>query len=532
MEIEITLKNYRCFPDTNPAKITLRDGFTSFVGVNNAGKSSILKFFYEFRPLFQMWGPNSGDLLVALQGRSVGYSPVPTVFDQAEFFSNTTAPRDMEIEIKLPGVEGTSKNADCPMANRTVITVRRPTNNWTAKIFTPNMAFPNMPFTFTGTEGVLFAADRPAVDLSKIFAAFKEISNAIYIGPFRNAVNVGSNDTYFDIQVGTGFIQTWKFYKSGNNKAQNEVCYKLTEDIRRIFRYEDLDISSSADDRSLHVRIDGRSFKLPEVGSGLTQFILVLATAAIKAPSYILIDEPELNLHPSLQLDFLTTLASYARCGILFATHSIGLARAASDWKYSVRQLQAGVSEVRELEGTPRLAEFLGELSFSSYKELGFEKILLVEGRTEVKTFQQFLRLLKKDHDVVLIPMGGNELINANSEAELAELTRISSKISAIIDSERSNANDPLSANRQRFAEACGRAKISCKVLDRRAVEQYLPERAIRKVYGPTYFALTPFQKRETLSPMWPKSENWRIAREMTLDELRATDLGQFLEKL
>jgi hypothetical protein len=33
MEIEITLKNYRCFPDTNPAKITLRDGFTSFVGV-------------------------------------------------------------------------------------------------------------------------------------------------------------------------------------------------------------------------------------------------------------------------------------------------------------------------------------------------------------------------------------------------------------------------------------------------------------------------------------------------------------------
>jgi ABC-type cobalamin/Fe3+-siderophores transport system ATPase subunit len=264
----------------------------------------------------------------------------------------------------------------------------------------------------------------------------------------------------------------------------------------------------------------------------LTQFILVLATAAIKAPSYILIDEPELNLHPSLQLDFLTTLASYARCGILFATHSIGLARAASDWKYSVRQLQAGVSEVRELEGTPRLAEFLGELSFSSYKELGFEKILLVEGRTEVKTFQQFLRLLKKDHDVVLIPMGGNELINANSEAELAELTRISSKISAIIDSERSNANDPLSANRQRFAEACGRAKISCKVLDRRAVEQYLPERAIRKVYGPTYFALTPFQKRETLSPMWPKSENWRIAREMTLDELRATDLGQFLEKL
>ena len=466
-----------------------------------------------------------------LQGRTVGYSTVPTVFDQAELFSNTNT-RDMEIEIKLPGVEGTSKNAACPIVNRVVLTVRRPTSNWTARLFASDKAFPNASFSFVGTEPILFANSQPVADLAELISAFKEISNAIYIGPFRNAINVGSNDTYFDIQIGTGFIQSWKFYKLGNNKAQNEACHKLTENIKRIFGFEDLDISSSADDRSLQLLVDGKSFKLPEVGSGLTQFILVLATVAIKNPSYILIDEPELNLHPSLQLDFLTTLASYAQIGILFGTHSIGLARVASDRIYSIRKLQAGVSEVRELEGIPHLAEFLGELSFSSYRELGFDKVLLVEGRTEVKTFQQFLRLLKKDHEIVLIPMGGNELINANSEPELAELTRISSKISAIIDSERSSANDPLPANRQRFAEACGKAKISCKVLDRRAVEQYLPERAIRKVYGPAYSALTPFQKCETLSPMWPKTENWRIAREMTIDELRVTDLGQFLEKL
>jgi predicted ATP-dependent endonuclease of OLD family len=268
------------------------------------------------------------------------------------------------------------------------------------------------------------------------------------------------------------------------------------------------------------------------VGSGLTQFILVLATAAIKSPSYILIDEPELNLHPSLQLDFLTTLASYASNGILFVTHSLGLARGAADRIYSVKKLAAGVSEVRDLEGTPRLAEFLGELSFSSYKELGFQRVLLVEGRTEVKTFQQLLRLLRKDHEVVLIPMGGSEMINAHSEAELIELTRISNKISVVIDSERSGAGAALSANRQSFIDTCKKAKIDCKVLDRRATENYLPQRAIQKVCGPTFSALTPFQKRDALSPMWPKNENWRIAREMSFDELQATDLGQFLQNL
>jgi AAA15 family ATPase/GTPase len=45
MDIEITLKNYRCFSEANPARFRLRDGFTAFIGLNNAGKSTVLKFF-------------------------------------------------------------------------------------------------------------------------------------------------------------------------------------------------------------------------------------------------------------------------------------------------------------------------------------------------------------------------------------------------------------------------------------------------------------------------------------------------------
>ena len=79
---------------------------------------------------------------------------------------------------------------------------------------------------------------------------------------------------------------------------------------------------------------------------------------AVRRPAYVLIDEPELNLHPSLQLDFLTTLAGYTSAGILFATHSLGLARAGAEQIYSVRREQQGVSDVRELEGTRNLPGF------------------------------------------------------------------------------------------------------------------------------------------------------------------------------
>src|SRR5205823_7052688 len=113
------------------------------------------------------------------------------------------------------------------------------------------------------------------------------------------------------------------------------------------------------------------------------QFIVTLANIAKGQPTYVLIDEPESNLHPSLQLDFLMTVGSYASEGVVFATHSIGLARASADRIYSVQKSADGTSPVSPLEKTSGLVEFLGELNFSGYRELGFSKILLVEGPTE-----------------------------------------------------------------------------------------------------------------------------------------------------
>src|SRR6266699_782491 len=54
MEIELTIKNYRCFSDEKPARILIKPGFTAFLGINNSGKSSLLRFFYEFRNLFNI----------------------------------------------------------------------------------------------------------------------------------------------------------------------------------------------------------------------------------------------------------------------------------------------------------------------------------------------------------------------------------------------------------------------------------------------------------------------------------------------
>lgn len=175
----------------------------------------------------------------------------------------------------------------------------------------------------------------------------------------------------------------------------------------------------------------------------------------------------------------------------------------------------------------------MGELSFSGYRELGFQKVLLVEGPTDATTVQQWLRLLGKDHTIVLLPLGGNTMINGNREAELSEVCRISTDVHALIDSERAAAGAPLASDRQGFTTTCAKLGIHCHVLDRRALENYLPDRAIKDVKGNAYSQLQPYDRLADVQNSWGKAENWRIARAMTEAELTATgDLGAFLQAL
>jgi hypothetical protein len=238
-----------------------------------------------------------------------------------------------------------------------------------------------------------------------------------------------------------------------------------------------------------------------------------------------LIDEPELNLHPRLQLDFLTALGSYAEDGVWFSTHSVGLARAAAERVYSVIRKGEGDSIVRPLGATPRLAEFLGEMSFSSHRELGFEKILLVEGPTELKTIQQFLSKMRKDHKVVLLPLHGH----MPGADEFDELLRISRDVDVLIDSERSKSHEPLSSNRAAFIDLCNKRGIRAHALDRRATENYFDDATVKTVFGNTQKALGPYEK---FGNRWSKSLNWKLASAMPLEDILQTDFGKFLQEL
>ena len=379
MDIDVIIKNYRCFPDAKPAHIELKNGFTAFVGANNSGKSTLLKMSFELRDIFaQLSEPDK--FKEALKGERSFAINAP-ITDVRELFHHGSD-RDITIELRIPQIPGDSERV-----SNVAIHIRHNSNGY--KISLPIEGDLGSPHDIGVMPGAVLFFKRVAQitgqasehrrSIKDFCEAMDVLRRCIYIGAFRNAINIGTKEDYFDIEIGEAFIER------------------------------------------LQIIQDDQPFKLAELGAGIAQFVVVLANVAIRQPTFVLIDEPELNLHASLQLDFLTSIASYTSHGVVFSTHSIGLARASAERVYSVRNT-AGQSEVKEFETTTNLAELLGELSFAGYKELGFERILLVEGPTEVKAVQQLLRMFRKDHKVVLLPLGGASMINARSETELEEI--------------------------------------------------------------------------------------------------------------
>lgn len=522
MQTILEVKNYRCF--ARPARVELGHAFVAFVGINNAGKSTIMRFLYECRNILQQI--NFGNALFKDSFLTPQQFSPNGLIDKDEIFSNLNK-RGLEFSFLFPCEGQLPQHA----LKRVTIEVSRDLR-WQTTVETVAGVIDVNPARRLNWNGSLLLSmgGQVLADFGPLFEEVSGLANSVYIGPFRNAINMEGSEKYLDIDAGASFIDLIGVLRAGGLKANNEALSELADDIRRIFGFESFSFEPSKEAKCLHFMVNGRAYKQHELGSGLIQFVLVLGNVLAKRPAYILIDEPELGLHPKLQLDFLTTLARYAPKGVWFSTHNIGLARSVAMPIYAVALESLGDSVLRPFDSHPSLAQLLGELNYSAHNQVGFEKILLVEGSSDLISFQQILRKMNKDHKVMLLSLNGR--IAGNMEVELQEIRRVTTSIAAVIDSERSSSIEPLNAARMKFMELCARYGIQVHILQRRATENYFTDSAVKSVLGDSHRALGEFEHLKDASPNWSKDQNWKLANAMSLDDWMANDLGQFMEEL
>ena len=514
MQIDFEIKNYRCFPDHDPLRFSIAEDWTAFIGVNNSGKSSILKFFFEFRDIFRRLSSitelvhdiNQSHIHASLNGCNISDA------------CNNTNTRNLTVNICLHDFPINEITISCDQElNKFTVTTLFGLDVLDKQLIT-GLRIVNELIQFNGIS---------PIDPKPVLQALKRLSKTVYIGSFRNILNTGAT-TYFDISVGTQFVHVWETMYAGDNRKNRDHCQQVIESIEKLLDIQRLELRPMPGNNAIIVHIDGKSYQLSELGAGVAQLILVIATVAQSKPDYVLIDEPELGLHPSLQLSFLAELGRLAKCGLLFSTHSVGLARSCANRLYSINKIAQGQSRITYYERTPKLSELLGSLNYSSYHALGFDVLLLVEGVSEMKVFQQLLKKINLDHKIVLLPLGGSQLINGNRDLELGELKRITHNVYAIVDSEKASSSSPLPADRLAFQTSCDSLGIKCHILTFRATENYLHEYAIKKVVGSQFGKLEPFEKMEGVKN-WGKDNNWKIVSEMSWQDFESTDVGSFL---
>lgn len=524
--MKIIAKNYRCFSSAHPLKIEIKDGVTAFVGINNSGKSAVLKFFYELKDLFNVL--QNQQSLFQGGGISANFSGVKHQLEPHYKFN------DEPLDVAFIDEEW-----------EFIVRKSRDSGRWhlrDMKIFGLPIVTSGDGLIITGldlgSKKVHFAKregpNQSGVDFyyEDIFKKLAALYNSIYFPAFRNIINVGGDDNFYGIPVGQSFIKAWSNIEKSDNPVIREKSIQIQKDLQEIFGYRSLDIRSSPENNQIIVNINDRSFSLSELGSGLSQFILVFITAATKEPDYILIDEPELNLHPRLQIDFINRLLKYSKKGMLIATHSLGLAHSVAQGIYSINQPK-GTTEslIKPFENTPKFTEFLGELNFSGFPDLGFKKVLLVEGPTDVPVFSALLRKKNKYQNYLIWPLGGSSMINGETAKQLSELKRLGDDIDihCWIDSEVQSEEQETSEPRKKFKKNCKDLGIEVTISKYRSIENYFPLEVIQKI-NPKIETFGPYDA--VPDGIWDKGSNWRMASELDLEQINTTDLYKFIQEL
>lgn len=530
----ITLRNYRSFDDRG-ATLPLDQEFVGIVGVNNSGKSSLLRAIYELRPLFQalaQFRANSGEFHQALMNGlpllPLQLLPGERVFPAWDENLNPRVTVNFAHEsITTPGlVRGLTLTLSRDSGARIELVMESGAELSRAKAAGGVAAGVESGIAVVvSTENIL----NELVDWNEVVPHLQRLAGAMYVGPFRNAVNAGGA-AYYDLAVGRDFISAFNDFKTGSDYNANQAIEVMSDRIGEIFGISRFGISASSDGSHLVFMLENKAMRGSELGAGISQFVIVATNVLVRQPTLLLIDEPELGLHASLQLQFLSLLASFVGGTVAFASHSLGLTRSAADQVLVASRLANGVSVVGEYQTDPNLSLTLGELGYGGMHDAAYKAVLLVEGVSDVLVFQELLVKYGVRGDVVIVQLGGDDLATSGRMAELAELRKLSDNVFAIVDSERSDHDSAPAARRTGFQENCASIGIDCLVLDRRATENYLNQQIGTTVNGLAEEADFGFWDKPPSG--WSKSRNWRIAQRMSIDDIAGTDLALFLSKL
>jgi predicted ATPase len=265
-----------------------------------------------------------------------------------------------------------------------------------------------------------------------------------------------------------------------------------------------------------------------DCGLGLADLLLMVTISVDSDASIIFIEEPENHLHPEIQKRFLLFIKGIRSKQFILSTHSsVFLDPFLVDKIFYVYYDR----EVKVTDETSK-SEILNLLGYSVADNLVADMVILTEGPFDIPILQTILKKMEVDYkyNIKFWPVCGDVMTHLDLSV-IAERKNVM----ALIDS------DPNSSkSRSRFIKKCKESGIYCMKLERYSIENYLTLDAMRKIFDNIPNDLIELKTDQKVDDQIGfakkgrsiKSRNREIIEQMTLEDIKSTDLFKFCEKI
>lgn len=339
------------------------------------------------------------------------------------------------------------------------------------------------------------------------------------IGPIRCGMPcTGDTKAFHDL---VSEMSAWERPSIG--KEQDGVRWSALKSLLSQILDEDISLHPKSDGDSPTVIVtsprDGHEMRLPldHCGTGFQEVLAMARELAVSSPTFFLMEEPEVHLHPRVQRRLLDALVAYAETAghrFVVSTHSPFLLSGVNDACGVVRVTRSrtsGVSVANQVVLPSQVLQTLDDLGLSASDILQARYVIWVEGPSDAIYIQKWMALYCSTNGrrlpvrgvdycfawyggalVAHISVGGEVAIGEEDNdgddppdcvSRLVELLNLSQYGALVLDSDQASSAAPRKGRTKRLVAECEQSsnRYIAWVTAGREIENYLDAKTVAR---------------------------------------------------